>query len=140
MEIKVYTDGSCKPTNPGPAGFGYVILVDGEVLSSGGDFIGSGTNNIAEVKAIQYSLTLLKSVGFEKESISLYTDSQYAVGLFTKGWKPRANVELINSVKEQLKDFSNLEIVWVRGHNGDQYNEMADSLAKKAIDSNANSI
>jgi len=60
MKIEVYTDGSCKPTNPGPAGFGFVVLFDGEIYSSGGNFLGHGTNNIAEVMGIQHTLEMLK--------------------------------------------------------------------------------
>jgi ribonuclease HI len=133
--IEVYTDGSCKPTNPGPAGFGCVILIDGEVFMTAGEFIGRGTNNIAEVKGIEYGLTALKSLEYNEEEIVIYTDSKYAIGLFSKNWKPKVNIELINKVREDLEHFSNLKFVWVKGHSGDKYNEMADVLAKTAIDS-----
>lgn len=132
--IEIYTDGSCKPTNPGPAGYGYVIIVDGKVHSSGGNYIGEATNNIAEVKAIEHVLEVIKNAGWDWESMTLYTDSQYAVGLFTKNWKPKVNVELINKVKSELENFPNLVIKWVRGHDGNEFNEMADGFAKEAID------
>ena len=137
MEIEVYTDGSCKPTNPGPAGFGYVILTDGEVFSAGGNYIGQATNNIAEVKAIEYALKMLKSLDYLSENITLYTDSNYAVGLFSRGWSPKVNIELVNSVKELVSCFSNLKFQWVKAHNGNEFNEKADQLAKNAIDSSA---
>lgn len=134
--IKVYTDGSCKPTNPGPCGFGCVILIDGEVHTSHGGFIGQGTNNIAEVKGVEYGLQVLKELDYNWEEIIIYTDSQYAIGLFTKNWKAKVNKELINKVKKDLEDFPNLAFVWVKGHSGDEYNEMADQLANAAVDAN----
>lgn len=135
MKIEVYTDGSCKPSNPGPAGLGFVIVVDSEVIHSEGCFLGQGTNNIAEIKAIECALEICKERGYQNEDITIYTDSQYAIGLLSKGWNPKVNIELINSVKDILKDFTELEMKWVKAHNGNKYNELADTLAKSAIDS-----
>ena len=110
-------------------------MIDGILHSSGGNYIGQGTNNIAEIKAVEHSLDLLLWWGFNEEAISIYTDSQYVIGLFSKGWKAKKNIVLVGKVKERLKDFTNITFIWVKGHSGDKYNDMADGFAKAAIDS-----
>ncbi len=134
MDIKIYTDGSCKPTNPGPAGFGIVIIVDGEVVAAISRFIGVATNNVAEIEAIHHSLALLQERGLAWNEATIYTDSQYAMGLFNRNWQARKNQELANMIKRKLENFPNLKFEWVKGHNGDRFNEMADDLSRAAID------
>ena len=131
--IVVNTDGSCKP-NPGKAGCGYVIVVDGTTLEEGSVYLGEGTNNIAELKAVEVALEALLKLELQEQSIELQTDSAYAIGLFTKNWKAKANTELVMKIREDLKKFPKLGFSWVKGHNGSHYNELADKLANQAID------
>ncbi|MBD3255985.1 MAG: reverse transcriptase-like protein [Candidatus Lokiarchaeota archaeon] len=132
--IRIYTDGSCKPTNPGPAGFGVVVVMDGEVFSATGTYIGVATNNVAELKAVEYAMIFLESLGLDWEPSVIVSDSQYVIGLMEKNWIAKKNQELVASMRKRLEGFPNLSFEWVRGHNGDQYNEMADQLAKNIID------
>ncbi len=131
--IKVYTDGSCKPTNPGPAGCGIVIIKNGKA-STYGKYIGEATNNIAEIMGLKYALEILKEEKAQWKSIEVYTDSQYVIGIFQKNWNAKANQALIAGVKKELEYFPNLVFHWVKAHNGDKYNEMADELAKNSVD------
>lgn len=133
--IRIYTDGSCKPTNPGPAGFGVVVIMDGEVVSATGTYIGVATNNVAELKAVEYAMVLLGSLELDWEPSVIVSDSQYVIGLMEKNWKARKNQELVKSMRKRLENFPNLRFEWVKGHDGDKYNEMADQLAKNIIDS-----
>ncbi len=131
--IKCYCDGSCKP-NPGLSAVGLVILKDDEVLVSEGVFIGDGTNNIAELTAVELVLKNLKELNLQNEEIEISTDSQYAIGLFTKNWKAKMNTALVNKIRQDLTHFPKLTFCWVRGHNGDYYNEVVDRLANQVID------
>ncbi len=127
----VFTDGACTG-NPGPAGSGAVVrLADGR-RAEGHLALGSGTNNIAELSAIGLGLKLLADHGVAVEApVAILTDSDYSNGVLTRGWKPKANVELIAELKLRLKVWKNLQILWVPGHAGVAENERADELARR---------
>ncbi|MCA9610919.1 MAG: ribonuclease HI, partial [Myxococcales bacterium] len=80
--IVVYADGACSG-NPGPAGLG-VVVVDGDAREELSEYLGRGTNNIAELTGILRAAEKLR----EREApIRIYTDSKYSIGVLTKGWK-----------------------------------------------------
>lgn len=129
-----YTDGACSG-NPGPAGYGLVLDVDGRRVEIG-VYLGRATNNIAELGAIKHALEEL--AGW-RGPIDVYTDSNYAIGVLTKAWKPKANQDLIASIKGLLPRGRNVRFVWVPGHAGVPLNERADELARGAIEMRAGS-
>jgi ribonuclease HI len=135
--IKVYTDGSCKPTNPGLAGSSFIVVEDEKLLAAEGKYIGTNTNNVAELSAVKFALDYLKDKKLESETIMVHSDSQYVIGSLSKNWKAKANIELIQQIKDSLKEFPNLKFEWVKAHNGDEYNEMADELANAIVDANS---
>ncbi|MDG2363355.1 MAG: ribonuclease HI [Flavobacteriales bacterium] len=136
-QVTVYTDGGASG-NPGPGGYGAVML------ASGGKYYKelSGafrltTNNRMELLAVIVALETLKNEGTQ---VTIYSDSKYVVDAVTKKW-------VFNWVKKKFKDKKNpdlwkrfLEIyarhevkfVWVKGHAGNEYNEVADKLAVSA--------
>jgi ribonuclease HI len=63
----------------------------------------------------------------------VHTDSQYAIGVLTKGWKAKANQALIAGVKVALAKRSAWRLVYVPGHAGVPLNERADELAREAV-------
>ena len=134
--IIVYTDGSCKPTNPGPCGSGVLFVQDNEVLECRSVYLGIGTNNLAELTAISIALDILDSRGLSWESSIIITDSKYAIGVLVGGWKAEKNVELINNIRGKLENFPNTQLQWIKGHSGDKFNDTVDELAKQAIDLN----
>jgi ribonuclease HI len=83
---------------------------------------------------VKKALDILKENKAQWEAIEINTDSQYVIGVFQKSWNAKANRKLIIEVKKDLEYFPNLVFNWVKSHNGDQYNEMADDLAKSAVD------
>ena len=93
------------------------------------------TNNQAEFLALKHALAELKTHGLFREPISILTDSQLVVGIFFQNWKAKANLELVMEIRNLLKEFPQLTFVYVRGHNGNQGNELADSLAKEVAES-----
>jgi ribonuclease HI len=128
--IVVYTDGACSG-NPGPAGIGVVMCYQGHRKEIS-RHIGRATNNIAELEAIK---TGLEAVRNRRLPVVLFTDSNYSVGLLTKGWKAKQNQELVRKVRELVKEFMNLRIVKIKGHAGHPENERADRLAVAAVSS-----
>lgn len=131
--IIYYTDGSCSP-NPGPGGF--AVIKNMEVFSYGYEL--NSTNIRMEGQAI---LTALKD-DIEKECI-IYTDSEFWINVITKwasGWKDRGwkktggeikNLDLVVELHNTYS-LSRAELVWVKGHEGDTGNELADTWANKA--------
>lgn len=140
--VEIYTDGACRG-NPGRGGWG-AILVYGETEKtlSGGEAM--TTNNRMELSAVIAALSALK----EPCHVRLTTDSQYVVNAIEKGWldswrsngwrksdkKEVLNVDLWQSLLELL-EVHEVELVWVRGHNGHPYNERCDKLATDFADS-----
>lgn len=128
--VTIYTDGASSG-NPGPSGIGILMEYGGHKREIS-KFIGTATNNIAELTAVYTALLELKR---RDVPIRLYTDSNYAFGLLTAGWKAKKNIELINSIKQMMSQFYDLEILKVKGHAGIGGNERADQLATEAINS-----
>ena len=128
-EVSIYTDGACSG-NPGPAGIGVVIIYNGHKKEIS-EYIGEATNNIAEVKAVIVGLSQLKYP--EKTHVKLYTDSQWVVGVLTQNWKIKKNVELVKEARELAGRVGKLDVVKVKGHAGNEFNELADRLARDAI-------
>jgi len=128
-EVSIYTDGACSG-NPGPAGIGVVIIYNGHKKEIS-EYIGEATNNIAEVKAVIVGLSQLKYP--EKTHVKLYTDSQWVVGALTQNWKVKKNVELVKEARELAGRVGKLDVVKVKGHAGNEFNELADRLARDAI-------
>jgi ribonuclease HI len=65
--------------------------------------------------------------------VRVYSDSGYAIGLLEKGWKAKANQELVARLRKRVAAVPNLEFVKVRGHAGVPENERCDELARVAI-------
>lgn len=137
--IHVYTDGACTG-NPGPMGIGVVILdPSAPVASDGGspepqrrelsEYLGIGTNNIAELTAIQRGLVGLP----RSREIVVYSDSAYSIGLLSQNWKAKANQELVAELRRLVREFSHVRFVKVAGHAGVPENERCDELARLAI-------
>lgn len=140
MNVKVYTDGSCKG-NPGPGGFGvYLSFSDGEErrLSEG---YYKTTNNRMELLGFFTALEYLRVSKFRGEVV-IYTDSKYISEAINKGWLTswaqkgffkRINADLWTKILDNLKHFGNrVRIEWVKGHSISEGNVIADSLAVAA--------
>jgi ribonuclease HI len=135
----IYTDGGCS-RNPGPGGYGAVVLKDKTRKEISGGFRLT-TNNRMELMACIAGLRALKS----KSAIKLYSDSRYVVNGIAKGWAKKwrsnnwmrtkteaaENYDLWKQLLE-LCEMHILEFVWVKGHAGNQENECCDRLATKA--------
>jgi ribonuclease HI len=133
----VFTDGSSEG-NPGPGGWGAVLVVDGQVVSQDYGSEPHTTNNRMELEAMIAGLKMLPI----DAATDVYTDSQLVVNIVTKwaagwkaaGWKkkspgPIANLELVKEAYELARARPDVRINWIKAHSGNRWNEYADSLA-----------
>jgi ribonuclease HI len=126
--IHVWTDGACSG-NPGPAGIG-VVIIDGKDQHEISEYLGEGTNNIAELTAILRGLQTIKD---RQRPVVVYSDSAYSIGLLTQAWKAKANKQLVEELRGVCKQFGNLRFIKVAGHAGIPLNERVDQLATSAV-------
>lgn len=139
--IIYYTDGSASP-NPGPGGF--AVIRDGKPYMIGGEPSGSETTNI-RMEGLAIKTALEDAAG---EHCEIFTDSEFWINVITKwaagweakGWKKKGgeikNLDIVREVYP-LYNESNAILTWVRGHEGDEGNEMADEWASKARERHA---
>ena len=141
----IYTDGSAHP-NPGPGGFGVVVLDNNENLlyTYSKQFEGKVTNNEMELKAILYTF-LNHGVKINDWNINVpivYSDSNYCVQTFNdwmfrwanNNWiksdkKTPENLDLIQAYYDWYQKGYRIDLRKVKGHAGQKWNEMADALA-----------
>ena len=140
--ITIYTDGSCL-NNPGNGGWAAIINLNGEIKKISGS-VKDTTNNKMELMAPIKALQEIK----KKQSIEIYTDSQY-VRLGITNWvhkwiknnwqtskkEPVKNKELWIQLYELTSSFD-VKWIWVKAHAGNILNEEVDLLAKQAAESN----
>jgi ribonuclease HI len=124
----VFTDGACHG-NPGPAGSGAFLRLPNGQKWRAALALGQATNNIAELTAIGLALDLLAELAPEAPAV-IWTDSSYAIGVLSKGWKAKANTGLVAELRRRLAERP-VELRWVKGHAGTEGNELADELANR---------
>ena len=132
--LQIWTDGACSG-NPGPMGIG-VVIIDGREREEAGEYLGVGTNNIAELVAIERGLALATKRVPEggDRRVRVYSDSSYAIGVLDKNWKAKANQELVARLRRKLGAFpAPVQFVKVSGHAGVPENERCDELGRQAI-------
>ena len=137
-QIEIYTDGACSG-NPGPGGWGAVLVYNGKEKELSGSEKET-TNNRMELTAVIMALNALN----QPCKVTLTTDSKYVCDAVNKGWvyswrkndwkksdkKPALNVDLWKELLSLLEKHE-VEFIWVKGHNGHKYNEICDALAVK---------
>jgi ribonuclease HI len=132
-----FTDGAAEG-NPGPGGWGAVLVVDDAIVSQDYGSETFTTNNRMELTAMISALKMIPN----RTPADIYTDSQLVVNILTqwakgweeKGWKktspgPIANLELVKEAYSLVKQKPEVNIHWIRAHSGSRWNEYADALA-----------
>ena len=134
-KVRIYTDGACSG-NPGPGGWGAILIYGGnEKELSGGE--AATTNNRMELISVITALQALR----EPCEVELYTDSQYITNAVNLGWlsswQRRGWSRKGGEVKNldlwvklvPLLETHKVKFVWVKGHAENEYNNRCDKIA-----------
>ena len=134
--IVYYTDGSASP-NPGPGGF--AVIKGKKPIVLGGEPSGAETTNI-RMEGFALVAALKDAAG---QPCEIYTDSEFWINVITKwsldweknNWKKKGgaikNLDIVQEVCPLYRS-SQASLIWVRGHNNDEGNELADFWANEA--------
>ena len=128
MKLAAYVDGSCSP-NPGFGAYG-VVIIDEEDNREICRFTGTeenSTNNRVEILAAIRAAILLPS----DIATTIYSDSTLVVNTMSLYWKRNNNVDLWDQLDKAVKG-KQIKFSWVKGHNGNPYNEIANTIAREA--------
>lgn len=136
MSIKIYTDGSAKG-NPGPGGYGIVLLSEEGHRKEVAKGFRLTTNNRMELLSVIVALEMLKAMPL---SVSVFSDSKYVVDAVEKKWVFKWEKTFFDKKKnaDLWKRFlviyrkHHVRFVWVKGHNNNVENERCDKLAVAA--------
>lgn len=142
--LEIFTDGGCHG-NPGPGAWAYCIVdATGNVVRSHSGFDADTTNNRMELQAVISALRFVAEAE-PGAQIRVITDSEYVKRGVTEwvhtwkrnGWKTAAKKAVKNRDLWQQLDAINAEVApewrWVRGHSGNEFNEMCDALVQEEI-------
>lgn len=134
--IIYYTDGSASP-NPGPGGF--AVIRDMKPVVLGSEPNGAETTNI-RMEGFAIMAALKDAAG---QPCAIHTDSEFWINVITKwslkweaeGWRKKGgeikNLDIVQEVCPLYRT-SQAKLIWVRGHNNDEGNELADEWANKS--------
>ena len=132
MKYVAYCDGAYSSARHA-SGSGVVLLRDGKEVLRFNKHFPSGTNNTAELCAVILAMYSIKA---PIDGMDIISDSMYIIGTITQGWKRNKNKALWNEFVRCYNRLSKLcpkiQFIWVKGHNGDKYNSIADKLAVEA--------
>ncbi len=145
--VTIYTDGACS-NNPGKGGYGLILMYtnkDGTLFQkTASKGFKMTTNNRMELLAVIDALSMLK----KPCNIKLYSDSKYVVDAINQKWldgwmkanwklgtkNPVKNIDLWKKFTDAKKNHD-IEFIWVKGHNSNEFNEKCDKMATQARNS-----
>lgn len=151
-QLSIYTDGGARPTNPGPAAWGFLVIENHKQIAREVSFSDHATNNEMELLAISNALKFVFNELNSGDSATIHSDSQYSINSITKwmhGWKMRGwttsggevvkNLDIMKTLDTQMQALyakgTKVDFKWVKAHNGDLYNERIDQLVTLTIES-----
>ncbi len=131
MKLKIYSDGACRG-NPGPSAIAYVILdYEGKLLKEHSEYVGNGTNNQAEYKAL---ISALKSAADLGTELVCCLDSDLVVKQMNREWRVK-HPNMIPLWREAVALKENFQKVsFVHVPRTDKYIERTDQLANQELD------
>ena len=138
--VEIYTDGACS-FNPGPGGWGAVLMFNGKIKAiSGGEE--ETTNNKMELQAVISALETLR----EPCNVNVYSDSAYVVNAFLQNWLDKWQANNWKRGREQVKNVEhwkklvhltkvhNVQFIKVKGHSDNEFNNECDRLARAEVE------
>lgn len=143
MKLQIYTDGFCFP-NPGFGTWAFAVVLDNRIFYEASGYEADSTNNRMEIKAIYEALKWIKEESCKWWDVdpicSIFSDSQLCVQTLnnwakkwqSRGWKKKnteyKNLDLIKPAFELFENIERVSLEWVKGHDGNKFNEHADRL------------
>ena len=125
-----FTDGSSDNKNPlRPGGSAYIILdSQGNEVKRASKGFKNTSNNRMEILAI---ISVVNSLPCGS-SVTIHSDSQYSINVLSGRWQASMNLDQV-ALYRRLVAERNIKVTfeWVRGHNGDVYNELCDQMARR---------
>ena len=121
---KIYTDGAFSPITK-TGGIAFIILNSNDKIVC--EYFKKFTNTTSqrmEQLAVAIALESIK----ESSDIEIYSDSAYVVNTYKQNWKRKANLDLWDRI-DKAKEKHNVQFIHIKGHAGNQYNELCDKLA-----------
>lgn len=119
--IEIWTDGACRDNPGGPGGWAFVVQVDGErLVARGGEE--STTNNRMELFAILAALRFCE----DDDEVVIHSDSEYAIKVSSGTFNAKANLDLVDPIREQIERLRRVRFQHVYAHTGVPLNERAD--------------
>lgn len=138
QQVTIYTDGASRG-NPGPGGYGAILMAGNRNLELSGGYRLT-TNNRMELMAVIKALEALKKTNLH---LTIYSDSQYVVRAVNEGWLNKWLATQFKGGKKnkdlwiryaQLARQHHIRFVWVKGHADNPWNNRCDQLATAAAD------
>jgi len=136
MLIEVYSDGSATTADK-PGGYAFVVCVEKVRVAEGSGHLPKATNNVAEITAAIAGLEYITTHDLpgvdETGQVILISDSKLVLGYADGSYQCKA-MHLLPLMLKLRKLYRQLNATnrWVKGHSGDEFNELADQLAKSA--------
>ena len=132
----LFTDGGARP-NPGPGGWGAVLVENNEIIKSLHGHNPETTNNRMELTALIEGIKLLpidsKTAVYSDSELCVNTINQWAPNWERNNWKkksgPIKNLELVKELYALCKERPGVKLSWVKAHNGWRWNEYVDALS-----------
>lgn len=130
----------------------YTIIIDGAysskrnqgglafiILDESGDEVGrfsksfrNTTNNRMELLSVILGLEAI----IVPSEVTIISDSQWVIGCASKGWKRKKNLDLWKRYEKVKKNHLSITFEWIKGHNGNEFNEECDKMAVEASKKN----
>lgn len=153
--LSIYTDGACSTNGTWESGAAIGVYINDRPLHHIGKYLGTGTNNTAELRAFIMALDYISRPNHFPKNISIMSDSAYIVNCLNNGWykkwrtngwktsvnKPVANKEMWEELLmkyEHVSQFYNVAAVKVKGHSDDPFNNEVDRIAVYCKDKKEN--
>lgn len=123
--ISIYTDGAYA-ISKNIGGWAFVATLNDVKIFQDFNYVIDTTNNRMEIQSVIEALKWAKDNNIK--DFEIISDSMYVIGTMTKNWKKGKNVDLWETLDDIIKDL-NVKWTHVKGHNGNKYNELCDTLA-----------
>jgi len=125
----VWADGACQP-NPGEGGAGAIVIdSSNKILKKLSFYEKQSTNNRMEILSVALGLKHVPN----DANVNIYSDSIYVVNTIKGTYKRKTNHDCWQILFKEINRLGSVRSNWVKGHDGNKFNEEADQLAAKAI-------